>query len=198
MRFDRLALQRAQRHAYKVLKAGSRGAFSPVPDSNITIPAILRQEQAWLVGTGQRYEFNFGSSQLAAAPTPLLNNVLFADNDVVSVYGIRIYFGLGANAINRQYFTTGIAGDDDSLYNGTIALSLESTQPVENMQTRDFRDEELFSEYAGMQLTNPQRTLSGQLSKIRVEIDLLNSPAGLAFTANTFLSVELHIALGQA
>lgn len=198
MRHDRLALQRAQRHAYKVLAAGDREVFSPVPDSNITIPAILRQEQAWIVGTGRIFEFNFGSSQLAAAPSPVLNNVLFGDNDIVSVYGARVMFGQGANAINRNYFTTGIAGDDDSLYNGTLSLSLESTQPVESMQMRDFRDEEPFGEYAGMQLTNPQRTLSGQLAKIRVEIDLLNSPAGLAFTADTFLSVELHVALGQA
>lgn len=196
MRYDQIAMQRVQRLALNKLKKGS-DTFEAVPESNITIPSILRQEQLWN-NAQQIFTFSFGSSQQTAAASPVLNNVLFADNDLAIVYGMRVMFGLGANAVNRQYFTDGIAGDDNSLYNGTLNMSLESTVPVENMQMRDFRDSELFTEYAGVQLITPTRILSGQLSRILVNIDLLNSPAGLAFTANTFLSVELHIALGQA
>lgn len=196
MRHDRIAMQRAERHAFGELLRGSE-VFQPVPPANITSDAILRQELAWTVAT-QVYEFNFGSSQQTGAPTAVLNNVLFGDNDLVSAYGVRVYFGLGALAVNRQYFTTGVAGDDDALYNGTLSVSVESTQPIEKMPMRDFRDELPFTEYAGLQLWNPQRSWSGQLSKIRVVVDLLNSPAALAFTANMFVSVEIHCAIGQA
>jgi hypothetical protein len=65
------------------------------------------------------------------------------------------------------------------------------------MQTLVFRDERTWQGNNGLVLINPQRIVTGEMSKFNVVIDL-DDISGLTITANSYILVKLHGALGRA
>ena len=207
MKYDQIALQRSQRHAYDTMArpvmTGPDGKTFKNPykvsEVNITEPAILIQEQAF-VNTLNNFTFDF--SQTAPVATAALNNVLLGTNNIFVIYGIQLLLGEGATGNNRVYRSFGVTPNDESIYNSVLSLTLEQSNVIANMDGQQFRDFDTsplnFWNTAGMVLINPQRILTGRLGIFKINISLINSIAGLALTANTFLSVRLHGALGQA
>lgn len=207
MKNDQIALQRAQRNAYEFMARpvitlpNNQKVPNPfkVSETNITEPAILIQEQAF-VNTQNAFSFDF--SQTAPPKTTVLNNVLLGTNNIFVIYGIQLLLGEGANGNNRVYRPFGVTQNDESIYNSTMSLTVEQSNLIASMdglQFKDFDNSPLnMWNTAGMVLINPQRVLTGRLGVFLFNITLLNSIAGLALTANTFLSVRLHGALGQA
>lgn len=210
MKFDQQALQRAQRHAYDTLiregmnvqtSAGSKFIPNPyrVKAENISISAQLIQEQAF-VNTQNIFTFDF--SQNAPPKTAVLNNVQLGANNVFVIYGLQLLLGEGASGNTRVYRSFGLTANDESIYNSTVSLKLEQSTLIDKMNGLEFKDFENspsnFWNQAGMTLINPQRILTGRLGVFEIDITLLNSIAGIVLTANTFLSMRLHGALGQA
>ena len=143
-----LAVQRAQRHAFDTLKKGV-GKIRPVPAENITMPAMIRQEIAF-VATTSLYTFRCGSD--APAETTSLGNKLLGDNDVIAIYGIRVLHGEVADQTIRVYRSRGITSSDDALYNGELKMEEESRTAVAFMLTNAFRDESTFDSLNGLVL----------------------------------------------
>src|SRR3990167_3834754 len=101
MKFDAIAMQRAQRNAYdtlakKMTQGGKENPYATMP-KNITIPARLVQEQAF-INTQNIFTFDF--SQNAPIGTAALNNVRLGINQTAVVYGIQLLQGQGAAANN--------------------------------------------------------------------------------------------------
>lgn len=188
-----LALQRAQRLAWDLLLNGV-GEIPKTPGDKIGMPSMMRQELPF-ENTVSRYEFTFDAN--APKKTLVLNNLKFGENDVFGIYGFRIAIGVGAAANNRVYRSVGTTANDDSVYNGALSLDLESTTPIFNMATEAFRDERDETGWSGLVLINPQRIVTGKMAKIQLNLDLGNI-SGLVLTADQFISVEMHGALGRA
>lgn len=171
--------------------------LAPVPENQVTAPAVLTQEILF-VNTTQQFNFQFNANGPAA--TAVLNNFRFGDNDIVAVYGIGILLGYGANANNRVYRSFGLTPDDESIYNGQLTLNQESDQPVNLFPMHDFKDTNFgtnYNSYSGVQLIAPKRIMSGQLSRITASINLNNPIGALIITADT-IQMSLYCALGQA
>jgi hypothetical protein len=198
MKYDQLALQQAQRYAFETLAAGITNAdnsvIKPAP-VNITMGAMLIQELAY-TNSGSPYLFQFGNQ--APVGTSTLNNVVLGNNNAMIVYGIQILIGIGANANNRIYQSTGVTQNDNSIYNGQLQLSLESNQPIQKMDMQQFYEEGPNNTFMGFQFINPMRNVTGKLSRFEVAIVLPNSISALTLTSNLFISVRLHGALGLA
>lgn len=168
-----------------------------VNPASVTCPSILIQEKP-LDGTTNILNFDF--SQTAPQPSPTLNNILLGINDVAVMYGIQVLFGVGANGVSRQYFTHGLVAGDDALYQGSnMSIQFEQAQAIKNIDMNDFRyvDGTDYKPEEVVKLMQPLRLLTGRLGTFLVQINL-QSLAGLAFSPNAFVSVRLHIALGQA
>ena len=218
MKFDAVALQKAQRHAYDTLAKPVRmGMSGPMihkagankgqvvknpfytPADFITTPATLVQEQAF-VNSQNQYIFDF--SQTAPKASSTLNNVLLGINNTFVIYGFQLLIGTGANANNRSYTSRGPTTTDDCIYNSIISIQFETGTLVNLMPGIPLREvgvsnTEQWAEM-GMQLINPQRILTGRLGTFAINITLINSISALTLTANLFLSVRLWGVLGQA
>lgn len=205
MKFDAIAIQRAQRNAYDTLalpsaKNGRQNPYYTMP-KNITIPARLIQEQAY-INTQNIFLFDFSQNAPAGTAANQLNNVRLGINQTAVVYGIQLLQGQGAAANNRIYRSRGLTVNDNSIYNSTVSIKFEVGTLVDLIPGQGFLEvnntvTETFDEN-GLVLMNPQRVLTGRLGTFLVSITLNQPIAGLALTPNIFLSMRLHIALGQA
>ena len=213
MRFDQQVYQKAQRHAYNTLKTpekfGLPNLFKVSPKS-ITAPAHLIQELAWQ-NTVSTYNFQFGSNapNPVIATFPQLNNVLLGENDVYAIYGIELCFGFSSvplpsagSIVGRVYSSRGNVPADYSLYTGLLNISIESDNPIQNISTKEFLETGNALQYdmqqgQGFMILNPQRIITGRISKFQVQINLqaINS---LTLSGNAVVSCRLHGALGLA
>ena len=194
---DQLALQQAERYAFETLAKGVRIGDSVIKPAieNITTPAMIMQETPF-VNTQNTFTFEYGNQ--APTGTATLNNIVLGNNNSFVMYGIQFLIGNGANANNRIYTSTGITQNDNSIYNGQLSLSLESNVPVQKMDMFSFFEQTPNIQYPGLVLIQPNRVLTGKLSKFQVTIALPNSISALALTPNLFLSCRLWGALGLA
>lgn len=166
--------------------------------TNINIPAYFQQELPW-TNAEQNYVFDFSLSAPPASAT--LNNVNITKNQVAAMYGLAFYFGVGANANTRNYQTFGPAPNDNAFYNSIVQLQIEKNTEVDLLDGKDFRDvftAVSFSGYSGLQLLNPIRLISGELGRLQVKVNLINSISGVALTPNCVVACKVLIALGQA
>jgi len=199
MRYDKWAKLDMQRYAFDTL-SGKNGLLTPntpirpIPPKDITMSSWLVQEQAFLAAQNV-YNFEFGSQ--APPPTGVLNNFQMGDNDVVAIYGMVMEYGIGGATNNREYFTTGVTPADNSLYNGELFIQFENRQSTELVKTRAFRNLEPYYDDAGFVFINPVQILTGRLGTFRVTIEL-PPIAALVITANSFISMQLEVALGRA
>ncbi len=207
MRYDKWAKLDMMRYAFDTL-SGKNGILHwgdqakgvpatpirPIPEKDITIASWLVQEQAF-VSTESTYTFEFGSRSPLASP--ILNNFVLGDNDVVGVYGMILEYGIGPNTNNREYITSGVTPDDNSLYNGQLFLQFENRQTTELVKSRAFRNEESYYDDAGFIFLNPVQIVTGRLGTFEIEIRL-PSITGLTITADSFISMQLEVALGRA
>lgn len=207
MRFDAQALMEAQRRAYQFLAkketALPDGTVVPnkyyTPESSITESAQIIQEVPY---TNQTNQFIFDFSSNAPAKTTVLGNVNLGKTQVLVIYAVQLLIGDGANANTRIYRSRGITSNDDSIYNSTTSMKVESQTMIDNLNGHNFRDvgtnsNEFWAE-AGMTLINPLRVVNGELGIFNLTITLLNPIAGVVLSPNCFLSLRLHGALGQA
>lgn len=190
-----LPIQRMQRLAFDTLKQGV-GKIDAVPDGKITMPASIQQELAY-VNTNSRYRFRFGSD--APDASTALSNKKLGDNDVIAVYGVQVLYGYnsGVDKTNREYRAYGVTPSDNALYNGELQMNFESTTPVAFMELLSFKDERVWNGNNGLNLINPIRIITGDMSKFDVVLDL-DDISGLTLTANAYIMVKLHGALGRA
>ena len=200
MRSDQQALTRAQRFAYDVLTTGIKDAtgkyiIDPVPPVNQTIPAVIMQELPFTAAAATNLVFRFGSN--APQPTGILNNRVLGDNDIMAIYGVQVLYGVGANANNRVYNTLGVTPADDSIYNGFMQIQYENKQRTTLLDMNQFRDASPRDGLTGFAFINPIPVLTGRLGTFEVTIQFPNI-TGLVITANSFISVRLHGALGRA
>lgn len=207
MRFDAQALMEAERRAYNFLaKKESKLPDGTVvankyytPENQITMSAQLIQELPY---TNAVDSFKFNFSATAPPTSPTLGNVTLGKTQVFAIYAVQLLIGQGATANNRIYRSRGITVDDDSIYNSTFQMKVETNTYIDDLNGHQFRDvgtnaNEFWAE-AGMTLINPIRVVNGELGTFNCSINLLNSISTLTLTANLFLSLRLHGALGQA
>lgn len=203
MNHDQQALRQAQLSVFdnlgeEAVDTDGNVIIPSVPLYNITSPAILRQELVYNNATS-RYVFEFRSN--GPAPTigaAGLSNVRIGDNDVFGMYGIQVEIGVGNNLQGRVYSAFGTTANDNTLYSGLMTFRQASREPVENLTMTIFRDSTgNFGDYQGFQFIRPIRKWVGSLDKVEVGIDIPNL-TGLVMTANQFLRVTLHGALGVA
>lgn len=202
MNNNRLTIVQQQRHAIGLVQEGiatkqGKTVMEQVPLVNITSPAVIQQELQF-VSTTSNYKFNFGSR--APQPSATLNNQVLGDNDIFACYGIQVLIGTGANANNRQYSSIGVAPDDNSLYNGEMQIRYESNQSVIKIPMQNFQEANTLDgikNLSGFIFLNPIRITSGQLATYDVQIIFPNI-SSLSISSDTFISVRLHGALGQA
>lgn len=168
-----------------------------VKGDNITCPSKLMQE---IPLNGATNTLTFIFNQNAPIQTPTLNNVVLGVNDIFMMYGIQVLFGVGAQGVQRQYYTHGLLASDDALYQGSVMdIQFEQSQSVKNIdmmsflytQGTDFKEEE------AVMLINPMRKLTGRLGTFTVTITM-QSITGLVFTPNAYVRVALLGVLGQA
>lgn len=194
-----LAIQNSQRFAYDMLKAPmmdkNKNTFQ-VDEKNITVPAVLIQEQQ-LVNTQQNYTFDFSSN--APAATGALNNQVLPKTSVAVIYGFQMLLGYGATVNRRQYQAYGSGLDDNVIYNGTTNVQFEQSTFVNQIDNLGYRkvDGVNFDQWDGLILVQPLRVLTGELGTNKIIINL-PSVSGLVFSANLFISFRVHIALGNA
>ncbi len=207
MRVDQQALMEAQRRAYNNLAQekntmpdGSvvRNPYF-TPPNKITMGAQIIQEIPFLATTGQ-YVFNFSATAPPTSPTA--GNVLLGKTQVFSIYAVQLLIGQGANANNRIYRSRGVTANDDSIYNSTFQMKVETNTYIDDLNCHEFRDVATnaneFWAMAGMTLINPIRIVNGELGTFNCSINPLNPLAALVLTADLWLSLRLHGALGQA
>jgi len=217
MNFDYEALREAQEQAAEQVEAGSvlvdaagneivdgngvpKFSIDPVPTGQISAPAVIAQELEFTTATAT-YRFEFGSRAPDPAFPPAgaiqFNNVQLGENDTFCLYGIRFYLGVGENASDRIYRTTGVVSDDDVIYNGNVSMKFASSEPVKFFSSKNFRDSNLFQPYAGFNFVRPVRTFTGSLSNLIVTLELPDVST-LVFTPNSVLRMELEGAIGVA
>jgi hypothetical protein len=205
MKFDTIAEQRAQRHAYDQLAEKYIDKAQTVPNpfytdpNNITERAVLIQEQPY-VNTQNQFAFDF--SNQGPVGTAFTNVRKLSQNSRFSVYALQLLIGTGANANNRTYLSRGATVNDNAIYNSTISIQFETGVLVNGLEGQNYLEvaqsnTENWAEM-GMQLINPLRMLTGRIGTWLVTITLNNSIAALALTPNTFLSMRLWGCLGQA
>lgn len=187
-------LEIAQRRGMQVLMQGLDQGPDGAPIKGVSMesisgPAIIQQELQF-VSTSSIYTFSYANT--APAPTAELNNVRLGQNDIMSIYGIQIRYGIGANRNNRVYRSSGLTPDDNSLYTGLISVEYEATKPQFNMPTKTYLDEDtLIDPYAGFEFINPQRIITGYLANFNLIISLPDI-SGLVITADSYIQVALH------
>jgi len=205
MIYDQSALRTAQRLAFEDVGSpsytadGANIAIPPVPLTQITAPATIRQELLFNNATSN-YIFRFGAGRdtPAFAPDPAgLTNINLGDNDIISVYGIQIELGVGVNIIGRVYNSFGTTANDNALYAGDLAIKWASNEPVENMSMNMFLETSNANGLSGFQFIRPIRKWVGSISQVLVTIDI-PLLTGVALTANQTLRVTLHGAIGVA
>lgn len=203
MNHDQQALRQAQVSVFdnlgeKAVDADGNTIIPSVPLYNITSPAILRQEQPYN-NTVSRYIFEFRSNGPAATIGAAgLSNVLMGDNDIFGMYGIQVEIGVGNNLQGRVYNAFGTTANDNTIYSGQLTFRQASREPVENFPMTIFRDATgNVGDYQGFQFIRPIRKWVGSLDTVEVGINIPNL-TGLVMTANQFLRVTLHGALGVA
>ena len=200
---DQQALREAQMGAFEMMGQKSTAAdgtttVPSVPFYNITAEAVIRQELPYNNATS-RYQFVFGTNApVATIGAGGLSNILLGDNDIFTQIGLAIEIGVGNNLQGRVYNAFGTTANDNTLYSGILRQSWASVTPVQNMPVAIFRENTGFvGDYQGFQFIRPMRKWVGSVSTVEVEINIPNL-TGLAMTANQFLRVTLHGALGVA
>jgi hypothetical protein len=189
-----------------ILKTNERPNKYYVNPKNVTSPAMLIQEQAW-VNTTQNFTFDFsinGPGFVAG-----LNNIAITKNSVFCAYGLQVLFGTQSGAFGTAgaaastiYRSHGVLPADDSVYNSVISMKIEQSTFIDKMEGQYFRDNpansnEYFAE-AGLQLLRPLRILTGELGVFEINIGIKNPIAALTLSANTYVSCRLHGVYGQA
>jgi len=194
-----LTFAEAQRHAFKTLSSqeinGKPNTFYVDP-SQITMPAMLIQEQALTNGSNLKFQFAASNAPVATA---VLNNMILNQNDVANMFAIQVLIGYGATRNIRQYYPYGLSNDDNVIYNGQFKMTFETNDLITNGDMNIFRSQNgtVLSQYDGAALINPQRIFTGRTSVVTLSIDPGDISA-LGFTANAFVSVRLWIAKGAA
>lgn len=170
-----------------------------VNKKSITAPAMLIQEQAF-TNTKQTFEFDFSIN--GTNPTAVLNNIKLPQNNIAAIYGIQLLIGQGDTANNRQYFSTGFAPNDNSIYNSIFTLQVETDTVINNLEGQMFNEVPevagMLDQTSSMVLINPIRILSGKMGIFKMNITLKNSISTLVLTPSLFLSMRLHCVMGQA
>ena len=221
MRFDQLALGRAQRRAYAALTAPAvaehireKGSGMSAPQikkeikannnyadpKQTTSPAMLIQELPWVNST-QQFVFDFSINGPQQVPG-VNNNINIGKNDVFAIYGIQMLFATGTNSAAYIYRSHGVLPNDDSAYNSYIQMKVETNTFIDKMEGQFFRDNpansnEYFGEI-GLQLINPIRVVNGELGTFKIFLNLKNPISTLIISTNTMLSMRLHGVYGQA
>lgn len=228
MRFDLTAIRDAQRKAFArlaevtevhhVIKhdtatntktAEQQHVINPFHmDKNyVTEPAMLCQELAW---SNQNTIYTFDFSSNAPAQTPgTNNNVVMPKNNIFVCYGIQLLQGQyiidntgNPNSAGMIYRAHGLTQNDDSMYNSTLSMKLETDSFVDFMPGQGFRDvttspNEYWTEI-GLQLINPMRMITGQMGTFKIILTLLNPLTNLTMSPNLVVSMRLWGAMGQA
>ncbi len=227
MRFDTRAITAGQERAYKtitaktviqhervfdnvskkyVLKTIEKDNKYYVTPKNVTSPAMLIQEQAW-VNTTQSFIFDFSINGPGVVAG--LNNIAISKNSIFCAYGLQLLFGSQSAAFGTAgaaastiYRSHGVLPADDALYNSVISMKVEQSTFIDKMEGQYFRDNpansnEYFAE-EGMQLLRPLRILTGELGVFQVIIAIKNPIASLVLSANSYISCRLHGVYGQA
>lgn len=214
MRYDSQTISEAQRRAYNTLavpaefkmvlegQQATKKLFKNeffVPKKQITSPAILIQEQQY-VNSKQQFIFDFSIN--GALNSSTLNNRKLPQNNIAAIYGIQFLIGEGDAANNRVYSSTGFAVNDNSIYNSTFKLSIETDTVIDALEGQLFQDVQatptMFDSTSGLQLINPIRILSGKMGVFQLSVNLNNSISALVLTPSLFLSARLHCVMGQA
>lgn len=199
MKFNQFVQQADYKAAFNALKDGistANGTVIRVAENNITAPATIEQEQAF-VNTANNYIFEFGTA--APAPSATLNNVILGQNNAFVVSAIQVLLGYGANANNRVYYSRGFTSSDNSIYVGAQAqMNIESNSPVQKMPMNGFYEEGDFINGSGIVPIKPLRVVTGLVSKFQFQINFNNSISALTLSSNLFIRVILHGALGLA
>lgn len=170
-----------------------------VPGTQITSPATLVQEQAW-VNSKQSFEFDFSIN--GNKPTAALNNNILPKNNYFAIYGFQLLIGFGDAANNRTYLPNMPTVNDGSVYNSIIQLKIETDTMIDILEGQDFKDQyeapNIVDQTSGLVLVDPIRVLSGEMGVFKVFINLKNSISALAITPSLFLSMRLKGVMGQA
>lgn len=200
---DQEALRNAQLRTFSMLGNKStapdgKTTVPSVPEYNITSPAILQQEQPFNNATS-RYIFDYSqNAPIRVIGAAGLNNVVIGQNDIFGCYGIQVALGVGNVLQGRVYNSFGTLATDDTLYSGELLMKWASTEPVEQFPMQIFREIGAApGGYAGFQFIRPIRKWVGSVSTVEVTIDIPNL-TGIVLTADQFLRVTLHGALGVA
>jgi len=216
MKYDPQTIAEAQRRAFNTIttptrqtiyieKDGTRREMDPEPNPfyvepyKVTSPAELIQEQS-LTATKQAYTFDFTWN--APKPSATLNNVVLPKNNIAAIYGIRVLFGIGDTAVNRVYKSFGNSAADDSIYNSTTSMKIETDDAINYLDGSYFRDvypsPTEFDATSGLCLINPQRVLTGEMGTFSVTLQIKNSNSALVYTPSAWISMRLVCVMGQA
>jgi hypothetical protein len=216
MRIDSLTIAAAQRKATETLSIpfiqkmkvenGQHVEDGPpkanpfyVPGIDVTSPVVLVQEQPW---TNAIQQFPFDFSIKGPGPSTTLNNNVLPKNNFAAIYGIQMWFGVGANANNRTYRSSGFSSSDDSIYNSIIQMKIEQATMIDILEGQLFKDTYqspgMVDQTSGLVLINPIRVLSGEYGIFQMFINLKNSISTLVLTPGMFVSMRLHAVMGQA
>lgn len=215
MRYDPTTVAEAQRRALntittpfrKVIKFDSSGNEDAqiVPNKfwvepyKVTSPVEIIQEQQ-VTATKQSYTFSFTWN--APPPTAQLNNVVLPKNNVAAIYGLRLLWGLGDTAVNRVYRSSGLTAADNSIYNSTISMKIETDDAINYLDGSSFLDiydsPNVIDATSGLCLLNPQRILTGEMGIFSVTVQLKNPNSALVYTPSSWLSMRLVTVMGQA
>lgn len=184
----------------------------------VTGPTEIIQELSW---TGQQqltFDFSLqGPAHVAGAE----NNTLLTANNVLSIYGMKLYFGISNMGLNNAngtpYSATTIyysdsptaAPGDQGLYNSIIQMKIQTSTLVDKMEGQQYQESnpgtgglKTYNEQ-GLVLWNPQRIIMGMTGVQQIIINLkqpLVNPttnAPLPITPNCILSCRLAGMLGQ-
>lgn len=214
MKYDQAIIQNAQRMAFDrmaqkaivindwngtsiVQKAVKNPDY--VPAKQITAPVILIQEQAY-ANTNQVYNFDFSINAPVASSS--LNNRKLPQNNTAAVYAIQFLIGQGDSANNRVYYSTGLTVNDNSIYNSTMSLLIETDTVINGLDGQLFNDipatPGVMDQTAGMVLNTPILFLSGRQGVFSFQVRMNNPITTLTLTGSLFLSMRLHTVMGQA
>ena len=221
MRYDQTAIQWAERNAYSILTSpvqeeikwneADDGTMTQsrrlvrnkyfVEPLNISAPTELVQELPFINAT-QVFNFQYDINAPTAQAAPGTNNVILGKNNIMCMYGLKIWQGEGVNANNRIYRSFGLTVNDNSLYNSTISMRFEQSTLMDKIPGQSFRDVYTspleWNSMSGMILINPQRIVTGEMGVLTITINLITPINALVLSPNIFLSCRPVIVYGAA